>query len=139
MENKPIQFTIENKNGIYQYSTKFKKKINISCIRLHVKDTEETLDNDKCISPHLVVTKFLVNGDNINLNDYFSAYGFSSRVCDLPITISLNSIDDLTFELIENSKIEVTLFPAQKINTSRMLGLDDLRKYDAPKLTNKEN
>ncbi len=61
--------------------------------------------------------QILNNGKNIPFrNNYFSATCFVSTVNDLPVDEYINSTDDLTFELVDNSKIEVYLIDEKPLD-----------------------
>lgn len=102
----PITYTVENKNGVYEYSDSFEINGTISLIRMKVIEEKENRSN----AARYIVKQLLINGKDTDLEQYFSGTGFYCSVHDLPITEYLSSINDLTFELIENSKIQVELF-----------------------------
>lgn len=97
----PIIYTIENKNGVYEYSNSFEINGNTSLIRLKT---------EKHIPLRKICKKVLIKGKDINFLRYDSANSYPSYIIDIPITEFFNRTDDLTVELDVNSKIEVTIF-----------------------------
>ncbi len=103
----PIQYTIENKNGVYEYSKKFEiNGIPPKIIVERVVPLPENKDN----SLMGIVKLFLIKDTKINLSLFRDPYGGNGAKIELMNGQFLNSTDDLIFELTENSKIEVTLF-----------------------------
>lgn len=129
-ELKPIQYVIENIYGIqnitHAHDIKAKElkahdnspidfKMYASMIRIQ-SDEGTLLDK-------IVKNKFLLNGDEILLDDYWSGNSFPSHVKDIFLDVFIENTNDLIFELIENSKIMVTVFPKSKINFKRNINI----------------
>jgi hypothetical protein len=107
IKNKPVQYTIENKNGVYEYSDSFEVNGTTSLIRIKV--LEKGANSNDWVEQ--IVKKFLIKGNNFDFSNYFNVNGIPPHFRDIFIDVYLNNINDLTFELIENSKIQVTVFP----------------------------
>ena len=101
----PIQYTVENKNGVYEYSDSFeindtvKIRINI----LHPLGERNPLT--------YIVKNISIKGEKVPFDDSGSASsGQCSTVNDLRIPVFIKNTEDLKFELIhENSKIAIML------------------------------
>lgn len=98
---KIIKYTIENKNGVYEYSDSFEINNTTSLIRIQ---TEPSIQLRKKLKQVFIKQK------DINYLSFDSANSYPQYIIDIPITEFLNNTGDLTFKLIENSKIEVWIF-----------------------------
>ncbi len=100
----PIIYTVENKNGIHEYSDSFEVNdtVKIRIIILH-----PVIERN----PLMDIVKNISNKDkNIPFDNSATAvFGYCSTINDLPVNEFLNNTNDLKFELIENSKIAVML------------------------------
>ena len=105
---KPLQCTIENKNGIYEYNFIDECTFidDISIVRIV---TASEIKNDNNSLEKIVKTIF-INGVDIKYNDYHAANCFPPHVIDIPVKESTN-IHDVVFDLIEGSKIDVVFYP----------------------------
>ena len=103
----PIKYTVENKDGVYEYSDSFDINRTTSLIRIQtlypIKNTFE--DN-----PMYLIKRFFVNDTEVMVKYFVGTGGEFVVILDIPLEKFLNSTNDLKFELIENSKIEVILF-----------------------------
>lgn len=105
MKNKePIKYTIQNKNGIYEYSDSFEinDTVTIRIIILHpIRERNPLTD---------IVKRSSIEGNDIFFDDSGSTCsGYVSTVNDLRNPVFIKNTNDLKFELIENSKIQIML------------------------------
>ncbi len=64
---------------------------------------------------------------------YFSANQFQSTILDVPYPVKIDGNTYVTFPILGNTTATYTFFPAEKINTSRVLGGgSELQQYSAP-------
>jgi hypothetical protein len=64
---------------------------------------------------------------------YFSANQFQSTILDVPYPVKIDGNTFVTFPILANTTATYTFFPAEKINTARILGNgSSLQKYSAP-------
>jgi hypothetical protein len=64
---------------------------------------------------------------------YFSANQFQSTILDVPYPVKIDGNTYVTFPILANTTATYTFFPAEKINTARILGNgSSLQKYSAP-------
>ena len=107
---KPIEYIVENKNGVHEYLGSFVIDDTIRIIRIII------LHPVGGRNPIMDIVKKISNKDkNIPFNNSGTDYcGWCSTVNDLYVNEFLNSTNDLKFELIENSKIRVILIYKRK-------------------------
>ena len=64
---------------------------------------------------------------------YFSANQFQSTILDVPYPVKIDGNTYVTFPILANTTATYTFFPAEKVNSSRILGGgSDLQQYSAP-------
>jgi hypothetical protein len=64
---------------------------------------------------------------------YFSANQFQSTILDVPYPVKIDGNTYVTFPILAGQTATYTFFPAEKINTSRVLGGgSELQQYSAP-------
>ena len=64
---------------------------------------------------------------------YFSANQFQSTILDVPYPVKIDGNTYVTFPILANTTATYTFFPAEKINTARILGNgSSLQRYSAP-------
>jgi len=123
----PIQYVIENINGIQKITNAYylktidgkpNDKILID-FKIHTSLIRIETDNGTLVEE--TVKKFFIKEKEIKLPSYFSAYNIPIHIKDIPVDDLIENTNDLIFELIENSKIIVTIFRKDRINLKRFL------------------
>ena len=85
----------------------------------------------------LTVTSKDANGQLCQIpiitQSYFSANQFQSTILDVPYPVKIDGNTFITFNILANTTATYTFFPAEKVNTSRVLGGgSELQQYSAP-------
>jgi len=108
---KPIKFTIENKDGVYIRTPEQEVNQNITLVRIKtISNIEQIIDIEK------IVKEFTICGIEIFLLDYLNLGGLPITIKDIFINADIKNTSEIETKLIENSKIEVTLFPREKLH-----------------------
>lgn len=102
----PIKYTVENINGVHSVSDSFDVNDKIKLIRIIIKNPI----NER--NPITSIIKNISNKEkNIHFNDSQNDWnGHCSTLTDLRVDEYINNTNDFKFELIENSKIELSIF-----------------------------
>lgn len=85
----------------------------------------------------LTVTSKDANGQLCQIpiitQSYFSANQFQSTILDVPYPVKIDGNTSISFVLLAGETATYTFFPAEKINTARVLGGgSELQQYSAP-------
>lgn len=109
MKREPIQYTIENKNGVHEYSDSF--EVN-DTVKIRINILHPVAERNWLTS---IVKNISIKGEKVPFDDSGnSVSGQCSTVNDLRYEVFVNNTNDLKFELIENSKIAIMLLFKQK-------------------------
>lgn len=105
IERQPIKYTVENKNGVHEYSDSFEINDRVKILRVIIMHPVGERN------PITYIVKKISNKDkNLKFDDSSTASsGQCSTVNHFDIDEFISHTNDLKFELIENSKIQVHL------------------------------
>ncbi len=96
--------------------------------------------NTSQITQILTITSKDANGQLAQIpvitQSYFSANQFQSGILDVPYPVKIDGNTNVSFSILANTSVTLTFFPAEKINTARILGghKSDRQIYGSPRV-----
>lgn len=103
-----FEFTVENKNGVIEYSHNLDINKEIGLIRITTDDHDINKPSGSSVKE--IVKKLSINGNEIVTKYSFSPYNEPLSIINTTIREFVKNPSDFTFELVENRKINIKLF-----------------------------